>query len=222
MVEVWCIQYPGRENRINEPLFTQLQPLAQVIHQELGLSNVPFAFYGHSVGAIISFEVTRERRRTNQTLPLRLFLSGSSAPHVPDLAPPIHTLPEPDFLEKLRAYNGTPKEVLEAPEIRELFIPALRADFALRETHAYQPEPALRCPISVYGGVDDPEVSQEHLEAWREHTSGSFQLAMLPGDHFFIHTSRYALLQMLSKELRLCAQTVMNMAGGTPTLEVSS
>ncbi len=221
-IEVWSIQYPGRENRIKEPLFTQLQPLARVIRHELSLNQIPFTFFGHSVGAIISFEVTRELRRTNQALPLRLFLSGSSAPHVPDLGPPIHTLPEPDFLEKLRTYNGTPKEVLERPELRELFIPALRADFALRETHAYQPESALRCPISVFGGVDDPEVSREHLEAWREQTSGAFQLLMLPGDHFFIHTSRHALLQMLSLELTQCAQTVMSMADWTPTLEVSS
>ena len=152
-------------------------------------------------GLFFAFEVARGFRRDIRTLPMCLFISGTSAPHVLDPDPPIHALPEPEFVEKLRAFNGTPDAVLETPELRQVFLPMLRADFTLRETYTYTPEPPLECPITAFGGIDDPEVSQDDLEAWKEHTSTSFQSSMLPGDHFFLHTSKHALLQKVSLEL---------------------
>lgn len=222
-VEVWSIQYPGRESRINERPFRLLPSLARAICREFeSYHGKPFAFYGHSVGGLVGFEVARELRRNNLILPWRLWVSGCSAPHVPDPDPPIHALPEPEFLEKLRAFNGTPAELLEVPEFREVFIPILRADFALRETYAYAPEPPLSCPITVFGGVDDPEVGLNDLEAWREHTSASFDLAMYPGDHFFLHTSKSVLLQRLGMELTRCVENLRDRAYWAATLEVSS
>jgi len=222
-VEVWSIQYPGRESRFNETPFTNMLLLARAIHHELDVCrDKPFAFYGHSIGGLISFEVARELRRNNQTLPSRLWVSGCSPPHVREVDPPIHALPESEFIEKLRTFNGTPKQVLEVPEFREIFIPTLRADFALRETYEYTWEPPLSCPIGAFGGIDDPEVRVDDLELWREHTSAAFQFSMYPGDHFFLHTSRQLLLRQLFMELTQWGKTLTRGINWTAPVEVSS
>lgn len=212
-VEVCSLQLPGRESRITESPFTDLSALAQAIGSVLGKwGDAPFLFYGHSVGALLCFEVTRELRRNGQTMPLCLYVSGCSAPHIPDDDPFLHRLPDQEFLERVRALNGTPQAIFEMPEIWEVFMPALRADFSLRGTYAYKADLPLHCSIAAFGGMDDPEVSHEHLEAWREHTTASFQIKMFPGDHFFLHTSQEPLLKQLSLELN---QWVQKLTGPT-------
>lgn len=133
--------------------------------------------------------------------PVHLFVSGHRAPQVPDRDPPIHALPESEFLQELRRFNGTPQAVLENAELMELLLPTLRADFAVVETYAYTPEPPLNCPIAAFGGLQDREVSGDELEAWREQTNASFVLEMFPGDHFFLHSAGSLLLQSLSQKL---------------------
>jgi medium-chain acyl-[acyl-carrier-protein] hydrolase len=134
-----------------------------------------------------------------------LFVSGRRAPQLPDPDPPIHTLPEPEFLDQLRRYNGTPEAVLENAELMQLLLPTLRADFAVLETYVYAPEPPLECPITTFGGLSDREASRDELEAWRDQTSAAFSVEMFPGDHFFVHSAQPLLLQALSKTLhRYC------------------
>ena len=147
-----------------------------------------FAFWGHSMGALISFELARELRRRDQPGPLALFLSGRGAPHIPDPDPPISNLPEPEFVE-LRRLNGTPRELLDSPELKEFFLPTIRADFELVETYEYEAEAPLNCPICAYGGLQDTDVPTSDLKEWQKQTSGAFNLRMFPGDHFYIHTS---------------------------------
>ncbi len=136
--EVCPVELPGRGTRLKETPFTRLLPLVQALAQAL-LPHLdkPFAFFGHSMGALISFELTRQLRRLYGLVPLHLFVSAHRAPQLPDPDPPIHTLPEAEFMEELRCLNGTPKEVLEQPELMELMLPILRADFALCETYIY-------------------------------------------------------------------------------------
>jgi len=98
--------------------------------------------------------------------------------------------------------NGTPREVLEDEELRQILLPLLRADFAVYETYRYSTEPPLNCPISAFGGLQDYRVSRGDLEAWRDQTNVSFSLRMFPGDHFFLNTTQPLLLQVLSQELR--------------------
>jgi medium-chain acyl-[acyl-carrier-protein] hydrolase len=153
------------------------------------------------MGGLVSFELARLLRKKYGLNPAHLFVSGYRAPQVPDPDPPIHALPEPEFLEELRRLNGTPEAVLENAELMQLLLPALRADFAVIETYAYIPESPLDCPITAFGGLQDREVSCDDLEAWREQTNAAFSLQTLPGDHFFLHSAQPLLLQSLSQKL---------------------
>ena len=202
-VEVCPVQLPGRGTRLMEPPFTRLSPLIQALAQALfPLMDKPFAFFGHSLGALVSFELARQLRREYAVQPVRLFISADRAPQIPNRDPAIHSLPEGEFLVELRRLNGTPREVLEDEELRQIMLPLLRADFAVYETYGYSTEPPLNCPISAFGGLQDRRVSRGDLEAWRDQTSVSFSLRMFPGDHFFLNTTQPVLLRVLSQELR--------------------
>jgi medium-chain acyl-[acyl-carrier-protein] hydrolase len=202
-VEVCPVQLPGRGTRLMEPPFTRLSPLIEALTQALfPLLDKPFAFFGHSLGALVSFELARQLRRQYAVQPVCLFISADRAPQIPNRDPSIHSLPEEEFLVELRRLNGTPREVLEDEELRQIMLPLLRADFAIYETYRYSTEPPLNCPISAFGGWQDHRVNRGDLEAWRDQTSGSFSLRMFPGDHFFLNTTQPALLRVLSQELR--------------------
>ncbi len=202
-IEVCPIQLPGRENRLGETPFTRLKPLIETLTPLLRAhTDIPFAFFGHSMGAILSFELARELRRRQWPCPVCLFVSGSRAPQMPDLDPPIHRLPDPKFKEKLKHLKGTPEELLQDSELMEIYLPTLRADFAMLETYFYANEAPLDMPISAFGGQQDSKVSHEALAAWREQTSNDFRLQMFPGDHFFLHVEGLALLRTIARELQ--------------------
>ena len=201
-VEVCSIQLPGRGARLMETPFSQISLLVHALaHAFLPHLDKPFALFGHSMGALVGFELARQLRRQCGLEPVQLFVSGCFAPQIPD-PHLIGVLPEAEFIEELRRLNGMPEEVLEHTELLQLMLPALRADCMLTETYTYMKQPPLNCPISVFGGLQDPLVGREHLEAWHEHTSASFSLRMLLGDHFFLHTSQPLLLEILARELR--------------------
>jgi surfactin synthase thioesterase subunit len=201
-VEVCPVQLPGREGRLREAPFENPEPLVQAMADALQpyLQGMPFVFFGHSMGAMLAFELARELRRRAQALPLHLFVSGRCAPQVPEYEP-IHALPEPEFIAKLRELNGTPEEVLQHMELMRLLIPVLRADFSVNETYVYKEEEPFDFGISAFGGLGDKEVSREEVAAWKEHTRGRFRLRMLPGDHFFIHGNRDMVLEALARDL---------------------
>ncbi|PYT09308.1 MAG: putative thioesterase [Acidobacteria bacterium] len=200
-IEVCSLQLPGREARLNDQPFTQLLPLAETIAEAMMPHlDKPFVLFGHSMGAKISFEVARCLRRKYAVQPVHLFVSGARAPQLPSTEPPTYDLPKAEFVEKLRSLNGTPKEVLEHPELLELLIPRLRADFEVVQTYVYNADAPLECPITVYGGLQD-EMSRTQLDAWRQQTRGPFKVRMFPGDHFFIRTCEPLVLQTLSREL---------------------
>lgn len=204
-IEICSIELPGRGTQIKSPLFTRLQPLTQAIAHALRLHlDKPFAFFGHSMGGLVSFEVTRLLRKDFGVMPVHLFVSGRRAPQLKPTKLPIHNLPRREFIEELKHLNGTPSEVLKNYELMELMLPILRADFAVLETYNYTSETPLSCPIAVFGGLEDLEVSYEELEAWREQTSSEFSLDMFQGDHFFIHSTQQLLLQLIAQKLILC------------------
>src|SRR5690606_38041922 len=201
-IEVCSIELPGRDTRIAHPPLTSLPALVQEVRSTFDtLLDAPFTLFGHSMGALLAFELTRSLRRDGLPLPAALFVSGHRAPHLPDPRRPLHPLPDGDFVAELRRLQGTPPEVLEDRELLELFLPLLRADFTVAETYQYTPEPPLPVPILAWGGREDPEVSQPELAAWREHTSRTFRLRMLPGSHFFVHSAADAVLESLGEEL---------------------
>lgn len=201
-IEVHAVQLPGREWRLkDEPyrsVFPLVEELATVLKDDF---DAPFAFLGHSLGALISFELARELRRRGNALPERLFLSAHRAPHLPKEQPSIHADRDEEFYEGLRKLEGTPEELLANEELMQLLLPALRADFAMAETYECPPEPPLDCPMSVFGGLGDEMTDRPKLEAWAEHTTGEFKLRMLPGGHFFVDESRDLILRAVFQDL---------------------
>lgn len=185
-----------------EPPFSDVRSLAGALHDAL-LPHLerPFAFFGHSNGALMAFELARALRRSGGPMPLRLFASGRGAPHVPSPEPPVHALPEPEFLHEVRRLSGTPDELFEHPELVELLVPLLRADFALGETYACRDEPPLDVAITAFGGMDDAEVPRESVAAWRAQTTRGFRQRMFPGGHFFLASARDELLREVAAEL---------------------
>lgn len=197
-IEVLAIELPGRGRRWSEPAYTNLQELVQAIAQSIHHHlTQPFAFFGHSMGAWISFELAQWLDQTYGLSPERLLLSGRRAPQLPATKPPLHALSDALLLQELRHLNGTPTEILENPELIALLLPILRADFTLLETYVYHQRPPLSCPIQVYGGQQDSEVTIADLAAWQYQTRGDFKLELLPGDHFFLHSAQAELLQLL-------------------------
>jgi medium-chain acyl-[acyl-carrier-protein] hydrolase len=176
-----------------------VRAIATALHPYL---DKPFICFGHSMGALISFELARFLRHDLRCQLLHLFVSGRCAPHIPAPNPPIYTLSDLELRETLRRFNGTPTEVLDNEELMRLLLPTLRADFKALETYHYTPSAPLECPITALGGLHDPEVSIDSLEAWREHTIAPFSTHMFSGDHFFLHTERAKLLQFINHELQ--------------------
>lgn len=204
-IEVCAVNLPGRGGRIKEAPFTDLHELVSAIAEAIVPHlDLPAAFFGHSMGAMISFELARKLRETRGVRPEHLFVSGRRAPQLPDDEPITYNLPEPQLLEELRRLNGTPAEVLEHPELMQLMLPLLRADFSVVETYDFRPGAPLGCPLTVFGGLQDAEVSRRHLEAWGEQTTAAFSVRMLPGDHFFLNTpgAQALLLRIIAEELQ--------------------
>jgi surfactin synthase thioesterase subunit len=202
-IETRIAHYPGRGSRFNEPsikrIGTLIENLLPVIQP---LLDKPFALFGHSMGGLIAFELARGLRKRNLPQPKVLFVSACAAPHIPDPNPPIHALPDDEFLEALKKFNGVPSEILNQPEALKIFLPILRADFEAVETYRFDSgEPPLDIPIVAFGGLDDPRVSREGLEGWAKQTASGFESQFFPGDHFFINNSRKATLEFISADL---------------------
>jgi surfactin synthase thioesterase subunit len=164
--------------------------------------SAPFAFFGHSMGAALAFEVTRRLMRGGGPLPLHLFVSGRRGPRTADREKHIHQLPRDEFIEAIRGYSGTPEEVLQHEELMELVEPLLRADFSVSETYEYTPDPEpLPVPMTALGGVRDEDVSEEELAAWEQETAGPFRKVLFDGGHFFLTERRDEVLDVVRSEL---------------------
>jgi medium-chain acyl-[acyl-carrier-protein] hydrolase len=206
-MEICPVQLPGREKRAREKPFDQFNLLIQALADALPLDK-PFALFGHSIGALLCFELAREFRRRNRRLPEYLFLSSYPAPPFrrPRWAKPIHLLSDAEFLEELQLLSGTPDEILQDASLMQMLLPILRADFTLGETYTYVHQEALACPIQAYGGEQDPKVSRELLLGWSEHTRSGFNLRMFPGGHFFLVDVGHQLLSEISEAMALARQ----------------
>jgi medium-chain acyl-[acyl-carrier-protein] hydrolase len=202
-VELCAIQLPGRETRRHQTPHSSLPVLVTELADHLEpMLDRPYSFFGHSLGALVSFELTRELRRRGRPLPQRLFLSGRGAPSLGSDSPHLHALPDSAFIAQVcRRYEGFPKEILDEPELVALFMPVLRADFALFETHVHVAEAPLPCPFSIYGGREDPQVAPRHIDAWRALTGGGFDARLFDGGHFYLQDQRAAVLSALAADL---------------------
>jgi surfactin synthase thioesterase subunit len=201
-VELYAVDLPGRDRLIRHPPITEMTELvgdlASAVTPHL---SGPFVVFGHSMGALVGFELVRELRRRRQPPPDVLIVSGHPAPHLDDRHPPLHQLPDREFIDQLRGLCGFPDEVIANDELLALFLPVLRADFQLCETYEFRREQPLACRIVALGGRDDAEISPCRLEAWQEQTSGSFRLALFEGGHLFIHSNEEGVVRVVCDEL---------------------
>ncbi|MEG4576369.1 beta-ketoacyl synthase N-terminal-like domain-containing protein [Microcoleus sp. N3A4] len=200
-IEVCPIQIPGRENRINEAPFTKFTDLVEALVDALKpMLDKPFAFYGHSMGAVLAFEAARLLRAQFNLLPVHLFIGASMAPQLPNPFPALD-LSSPLKLTKFLHSLGTSSKVLQNTELTEALLPTIKADFIALEGYLYKENAPLDCPISALGGSKDRFVSQEDMAAWSLHTSSRFHLDAVSGSHLFLESDRESVLQTISREL---------------------
>lgn len=203
-VDVCPLLYPARGNRWNEAALTAMPELvAHLTRDLLALLDVPFAFFGHSMGALVAYEFARHLRDRGATLPRHLFVSAARAPHVPDVGPPMSALPDAAFLEQMKSLNGFPRELRDNHEFLQLVLPTLRADMALCDGYSYDAGDPLPCPITVFGGRDDRRVTRAQLTSWAVHTAGRFRVRFYPGDHFFLAGARSQVIRAMLADLAL-------------------
>lgn len=222
-IEVCAVQLPGREQRFLDPPYTQMGPLLHAMVDALmPWLDRPYAIFGHSMGALIGFELAHVCHERHLRMPEILFASGCRAPHLPARRPKIHHLPDKRFIEEVSALNGVPQAILTQTELLQLILPWLRADFTLVETYRPAAKEPLSCAITAFGGLQDAIVSQDEIAAWSHCTRGNFTRRMVPGDHFFLTSSQDMLTRALahdffaalhgasSRQIRQADETIMH------------
>lgn len=193
---------PGREWRLEEPPFRHIADLMEPLCAALGpFLDQPYALFGHSMGAVVAYEVARRFSDAGPAGPACLIVSGHRAPGLAGKRPPLSGLPDHEFLAEVARLNGIPAEVLSEPELLDMLLPALRADFELAETYQPFPGGGLDCPVVAYMGTSDPEVEYTEMLAWREVTTGRFKMRVFPGDHFYLKGGRPDVLNAVREDL---------------------
>lgn len=197
-VQVVGVELPGRGTRFSEPLVKSLVDIISSLENEMtNCFDLPYIFFGHSLGALISHALICELSLKGEDLPIHAIFSGRPAPS--DNKPyykNISSLPDEEFFEELRCYNGTPGEILENKELMDFFTPVLRSDFSLAEGRQLS-EIVIDCPVTVFGGSED-RVSEKELMMWSKETTGLFKCRMFKGGHFFLKDSEDEVLQEIS------------------------
>lgn len=200
-VDVLAIQYPGRQDRRAEPPIDDMAVLADRIHDILRRQpELPLTLFGHSMGAVLAFEVSR-RLEASGTGPVRMFASGRRGPST-YRDESVHRRDDAGILAEVRGMNGTASSVLGDEEMMRAALPALRADYRATETYSCAPEITVSCPISALVGSDDPKTTADEAGVWARHTSGSFDLQVFPGGHFFLTDQAYEVIRLLDRHFQ--------------------
>lgn len=202
-VDIWGVQLPGREERTLERPFARMTEVIDTICARLPDElDGPYAFFGHSMGAIVSWEVARELVRRGLPAPVWLFVSGCRPPHMPDETC-FWLLSDDELIDEIRKMDGTPRAVLENRDLMQLLLPTIRADFAVLENRQFQAPEPVDVPITVFGGAEDARVRPEHLAGWRELTRAECETHVFAGGHLFLREERDAILSIM--EARIAA-----------------
>lgn len=199
-IEVTGVCLPGREMRLGEPPAVDPVELATAIAAK---ADRPYAIFGHSFGARLGFEVIRELRRRGQPLPIHLFPSGAVPPDRRSTGPfdGLSEMDDTRLRDGLVAGGGVPKEVLATPDLLEMFLPALRADFGWLDRYTFEPEPPLPVPITAFAADGDDIAAGADMAGWRRHTTKTFELHTLHGDHFFLQNQLTEIAKVIEPAL---------------------
>jgi len=204
-VDLCPIVLPGRESRLRDPAIDRMEPLVDALVDALlpVLRSAPYVIYGHSMGAWVGFEWVRALRRRHAPLPRHLVVGARRAPDRPARRPPLSGLAGEPFIAGVQErYGGIPQAIRDNAELMGLFVPTLRADFALLDGYTHRPEPALPMPITALRGRSDDTVVAADIIAWGSHTDGTFVHRTLPGGHFFHQDDPDLVLDVLTPLLR--------------------
>ena len=196
-VDVLAVQYPGRQDRRGEPFTETVTELAdQVVAALATVPGLPLTFFGHSMGALVAFEVAR-RLETPVT---GLFVSGRGAPSN-TYSEDVHLLPDAGLLAELRKLDGTDARMFDDPDVVDMIMPVLRNDYRAVETYSYTPGPPLSCPVHAMVGDRDPKAGQAEAKGWAEHTTGEFTITEYAGGHFYLTNHLPAILAEITAHL---------------------
>jgi pyochelin biosynthetic protein PchC len=200
-IEVLAVQYPGRQDRRGEPCVDDIPTLARQIAGALsGWTRLPYALFGHSMGATVAYELARLLEHEQGRPPVWLFASGRRAPsRVRDER--VHQLGDDQLVADLRRLSGTDDSILGDEEILRMILPAVRSDYRAAETYRWRPGPALSCPVTCLYGDADPKVTEDEVLAWAGHTTGPFEHRAFHGGHFYLVRHQAEILELLAGRL---------------------
>lgn len=203
-VELALAHLPGRESRWGEPALQSLdQVVAPLVDAMADQVRRPFALFGHSLGALVAFEVARALRFRFGVEPRHFIASAHRAPHTPLRHARLAHLPDGEFVAEVNArHGGIPEAVASNKELMDLMLPSLRADYRVFEDYLYREQPPLSCPITAFGGLADPHVTPEDIAAWQVQTTGPFTRQMFDGGHFFVNDLRSQAVSAVMDALR--------------------
>jgi surfactin synthase thioesterase subunit len=200
-VELSAVQLPGRGTRLAEPVVTRMDDLVEAVVAVMP-TGVPYSIFGHSLGGLVAYEVTKALRRAGLRLPDHLLVSGFPAPSVPREVSEVHRLSDEELIAEVgRRHGGVPEEVLADTELKALVARYLRADYEVLETYEWRAEDPLPVPLTVFGGRDD-DIGDGALRAWRRHVTGEITVRMFPGGHFYFRERQAPVLRALTGELQ--------------------
>ena len=204
-VQVIAVQPPGRANRIFEPPFREMGSLIDALYAEIKpFLDRPYAFFGHSLGSRVAFELIKRIDRNKLMLPEIFFASGSRAPSVKPREFRTYDLPDKQFIEHLRSLNGTPEAIINNPDLMDLYLPLLRADFQISETYYSDATDKINSKICVFSGTKDEDITEQDLRQWYEHFHTKIGIKMIEGSHFFIEENSDHLLKEIKIRLHEC------------------
>ncbi|GHE68727.1 thioesterase II family protein [Streptomyces capitiformicae] len=198
-VDVVALQYPGRQDRRREPLVDDIGTLADRVHEALrGQDDRPLTFFGHSMGALLAFEVARRCERDGRTAPVRLFVSGRRAPsrHRDEN---VHLRDDDGVIAEVKALSGTDDRLLGDDELLRMILPALRGDYRAVETYRCPPGVTVDIPVTALVGDSDAKTTIDEARDWEKHTTADFDLRIFPGGHFYLNDRAADVLNVLDE-----------------------
>jgi surfactin synthase thioesterase subunit len=203
-IELVAIQPPGRGARLGESLLTSVEQMAeQLVHAIPPMLNRPYLIYGHSLGAVVGFELLHALKANHLPLPQRYFGAARRAPQAPPRLAPTHEYPLERFKAELKSLNGTPDAVLENPNLMELIVPILRTEMKAAYVYHREPEARLECEVSVFGGARDERVLPEELMGWQDHFAKQMDLRIFDGGHFFMEDNKHLVVNAICASVGL-------------------